>query len=85
MATIYQVFRKGDTVGYIPLGEHDAPSPKKALDLAMDGRTAGDRVGEFLVVPKTNATYMRRRKVESVVTEEYDPAAPDADPQEVLT
>lgn len=81
--TVYEVFRLWPEGGYAKVGEADTTTPKKALDEVEKGSGYVPE-GEFLIVPKNYATYMRRRKVEEILTEEYDPYTDD-EPQEVLT
>lgn len=88
MATVYEVFLLQEGA-FRFVGTEDAHSPKKALDQVVgkvkdiDGEPI-DTSGEYLIVPATNATYLRRGKRTEYFTEEYDPAEPTTPPQEVL-
>jgi hypothetical protein len=87
MATVYEVFLLQEGA-FRFVGVEDAHSPKKALDQVvskvadLEGEPM-DTSGEYLVVPSTNATYLRRGKRTEYFTEEYDPTAPET-AQEVL-
>lgn len=79
MATKYEIFRLDDEYdGYIHVDTMEAGSARQALDALIksgveSGVAAAGANGEFLVVPTTNATFLRRYAETVFTVEEHDP------------
>lgn len=97
MATQYEIFLESGG-GYAHVATKEAGSARSALDqlvkdaeefaaaaatLAGEPEAVTDTSGSYLVVPTTNATFIRRYKQEVYTTEEHDPIHDNAVQQEM--